>query len=252
MKTVKGEQTMKRTILILAVAALGTQAFAWEKTVDLKYQGLGAGRNQQVKFNGNKVNLAANQQNFKLSKATLQSGLTPYNNTTQKVYCVDLSQWTDTKNTNRYEVVTLEGLEALKGAANKSMKIEGLYKLIRSSSASGMGNAFTTKNNDYAAAFQMITWDVLYDFDGTAGSIDVSKGKFQVGQPMSSAVTQYYNTLKTGLLQEKNGAPMAGVYGLTNNCHQDYIMAVPEPGTMFGLAMGAAAMLRKRAKKSAK
>jgi hypothetical protein len=252
MKTVKGEQTMKRTILILAVAALGTQAFAWEKTVDLKYQGLGAGRSQQIQFNGHKSNVAANQQNFKLSKATLQSGLTPYNNTTQTVYCVDLSQYTDTKNTNKYEVVTLDGLEALKNASNKNLKIEGLYKLIRSSSASGMGNAFSTKNNDYAAAFQLITWDVLYDFDGTAGSIDIAKGKFQVGVPMSSAVTHHYNSLKTGLLNEKNGAAISGIYGLRNDCHQDYIMAVPEPGTMFGLAMGAAAMLRKRAKKNAK
>lgn len=227
---------------------LSSHAFALGKTVDLQFQGLGAGRSGMTQFDGaSKGNIAWAQQKFKFSNATADSGIQHLNTTTQRVYCVDLSQWTDTTGKPQYTVVTLDGLNALKSVPTKNAKVEGLNKLLRSSYKS-FGSAFTTNDNDYAAAFQLCLWDVVYDFDGTAKSMSLTAGRFQTINAPSIAVQTKYNQLRDGLMAETNGSASKGYIGLVNDCNQDYIAAVPEPGTMAAIAVGISALIRRRRK----
>ncbi len=238
---------MKKSLILTGLATLAvTPAFALEQTVDLKFQGLGAGRNGSIKFDSAVKNLALSQQRFSFSNATPGSAIKIWDKTVQNVYCVDLSQWTDTKNTQQYTIISIDGLDALKGASNKTEKVAGMYRLIRSTG----GSAFKTADNDYAAAYQMLTWDILYDFDGTSKSLDLNAGRFQKAT-ISSGVANKYNELRSAMLAQTNGSAVAGVYALKNACNQDYIAAVPEPGSVAALGLGAAAMIfrKRRAKK---
>lgn len=240
-----GFNLMNKLALTLSIAVLAGSAFAGD-FADLKYKGLGAGSATGIKFDDKSMNVMASQQKFKFTNVTNTHPISSFEGKTQPVFCVDLSQYTDTQGTQNYEIVTLDGLEALKNANQKDEKIAGLYKLMRVCGK----QALNTSNNDTAAAFQTIAWDVLYDFDGTAASLNLDSGRFKSN--LSGGAKAVYNNLKSGVLAEKDGSRLAGVYALRSNCNQDFIACVPEPGTYAAMGMGVAFILIQRKKKNRK
>lgn len=127
---------------------------------------------------------------------------------------------------------------------NKSVKSGSLGWLLNQydqvTSGSGAINAAK------AAGLQIAVWEVAYEGEG--GNYNLGNGKFKVvdgdntlGNQAISYAKGYLNAL---------GNNKADYFYYQNSKHQDMVGAVPEPGTMAALGLGAL-FLRRRKKKNA-
>lgn len=85
-----------------------------------------------------------------------------------KTFCIDVS--TRLKDPDVYEI---KDFDAHIGDAAKSEAIKKLYSYA-------MTNGLDFSQHDTAATFQAMVWEVLYDYDGTAGSLDTLSGSFKI------------------------------------------------------------------------
>lgn len=97
-----------------------------------------------------------------------------------------------------------------------------------------------------AAGLQIAVWEVAYEGDG--GNYDLSKGKFKIVDGDNTLGNQaiWYAKSYLGDL----GSNTADYVYYKNDKYQDMVGAVPEPGTMAALGLGAL-LLRRRKKKNA-
>lgn len=235
---------MKKLTLFIAMVPL--LAFANADKVNLTYKGNGAGHSGTIQINGKKLNVGIVQQKFQFAGMIKGSDLYSMNNKVGNVYCVDLSQWTDTKNTNCYTIVTADALPVVQGAPKKAAKLSAMNCLWNEGLGGQFGNAWTTSNSDYAAAFQLMNWELMTDFDGTLDSIKLDSGSFQLCSSLPAGAVSVFNALKQNMANKDFKCNPAPVRGLVNDCFQDYVTPVPEPATMAALGLGAAAAIRRR------
>jgi hypothetical protein len=96
---------------------------------------------------------------------------------------------------------------------------------------------------DWAAAFQMALWEIVYDFDGSnASSLDVTAGNVQFISPAPyfPTVLSNFNTLRSFI---GTNSTLDILRGVTHNDFQDQLVIIPAPGAValatlgFGLAL---------------
>lgn len=111
--------------------------------------------------------------------------------------------------------------------------------------------------NTQRAALQLAIWKVVYDFNyaNPGAALSLSSGSFKAltsenGSSQDSAIHLAQTYLNDFVA---NGTSGEYVYFASNNSprRQDLLGAVPEPGTMVALGLGALALLRRRNKKQA-
>ncbi len=102
---------------------------------------------------------------------------------------------------------------------------------------------------DMAAAFAILTNEIVIDYDGTLGSIDYAAGNNSVtdsaGDPIAGNVLAYYNTMLGQLGTDSSGFNLyaAGTTGIT----QDMVFfAIPEPSSMGLVSLAGLLVLRRR------
>ncbi len=234
--------------LLILGACIPALALADASSADLKFKGIGAGSSGQIEIYGKKLNVGVVQQKFHMSNVTKGSSLYAKNNQDQNVYCVDLSQWTDTKDTNKYCIVTADQLDALKNCPGQAQRIAALNSLWDCGLTGKFGNAWETTNNDYATAFQLMAWELEYDFNGAANSVNLGSGNFKYNTNMTAGAVSIFNELKSKVVDCKPNVPNNSVVYLKNDCLQDYVCPVPEPSTWAAMAAGVAILARRRRK----
>jgi hypothetical protein len=232
-----------------AVAVLAFAGLAQADTVNLQFVGTGSTRAVKVTIGASTFNTSAGQLKHAFS---LGNGVTtPLNGQTKVTFCTDLTEYVSPGGAT-YTVAPIASLPQTVGwAAMGATRAQAVYNLF--AAAGGAQNA-AGANADYAAAFQIALWELVYDYNGTAGSLSLTGGNFNVkqtdGTALSGAILTDVNAFFTAVTTGPNAA-QTGLLGLTNNGAQDQIVqldVVPLPaGAAIGLAgLGMAAMVRRR------
>jgi len=234
------------SLAAVAVAVAGSVAQA--DTVVMKFVGTDEGRTVKVTIGSDTFNCFAGQL---LHQFSMGNGVaTQLNGQTRVTYCTDLTQFV-TSAGDVYTVAPIASLPATTGwPAMGAAKAQAVYNLY--AAAGGQQNMLTA-NDDYAAAFQIALWEIIYDYNpANVGVYSLTGGNFKVknsdGTSLSSAVATKVGQL-FGMLG--TNVPQVGLLGLTNDCSQDQIIDVNviplPPAALAGLlGLGMVRLARKR------
>lgn len=213
------------------VAVVGLAAMASADTVNMKYLGTSLGRNVKITLNGNSSDVFAGQllHQFSGGTGTIGSQL----NGVQTTFCTDLSQFVNT-NFQSYSVVGVESVPN-PGTAIGLTKANMIRDLYGSANGLQFATGNNTSNNDFAAAFQMAIWSIVYN-----GSVTLNGSALTLkntnGTAISGTLLTAFNNVATyvgsGL---RNGGV---VYGVTSGSFQDQLVVVPMPAPAFAAGAG--------------
>jgi hypothetical protein len=114
------------------------------------------------------------------------------------------------------------------------------------------GQQFTS--TPHAAAMQMLVWEIVYDFAGTAASLDASNGNVRYQSTASTAghfngTLAIFNSFKTAV---GTGGSLSTLRAVTNGDNQDQIVIVPAPGALALIGAAAFIAVRRNRPRSAK
>lgn len=98
----------------------------------------------------------------------------------------------------------------------------------------------------HAAAFQMMIWEIVYDFNGSAASLDAGSGNVQyvitqTSQAYFANTLAIFNSFKTAV---GSGGDLSVLRAVTNGDNQDQLVFIPAPGALA--LLGAAALIVSR------
>jgi hypothetical protein len=225
-----------------ACAVLGSAAMA--DTVNVQFLGSDQGRNVKVITASSTMNVFAGQLIHRFSNGT---GEAAFLNGDRVTFCTDLLEYV----TTTPKTYTLVGLDDVPGPSgmglDKANAIADLYQY-----AAGTQSRADT-NDDFAAAFQLAIWEIVFDFNALGGrsSVDVTAGGFKAkktdGTALSSPITGYLNTLFNAIGSYSRNDP-GSLRGVTRSGSQDQIVEIPlpSPGLLAGAGLFSVAAVRRR------
>lgn len=106
------------------------------------------------------------------------------------------------------------------------------------------GQQFTSA--DWAAAMQMILWDIIADYDGVSpASVDIATGsiRYNSAAPYFPTVAAHFATLRNAI---GTNAPIGGLRGMVRPDFQDQLVLVPAPGPTVLALLGTGTLLGRR------
>lgn len=214
-----------QTKTIAAGIVFAATAAAHAGPVLFDFEGTARGKNVKISVDGDTSNVFAGSIKHKID------GVLAY------TFCIDPEQHTQRGVTN-FEIdsfasssLARDGWSAKAGIVAELAQIAGpdVWE----------SNASKTR----AAAFQVALWEVLVDFDGTAGSLSFSQGSFKSwnNDSVINAAEDMLDDLTFA------GADASGLMAYTHESHQDFMgYAVPAPGVLALSGMGGIALLGNR------
>lgn len=207
---------MRNMIVALALAA-GTCSAAAD-TVHLDLQSI-TGKTMVVGGHGT---VRAGQADMLVLPGGTSTEFTPGERL--RTFCIDVTA--RVVDPDFYE---LRDFDAYVGDATKSDAIKRLYTYA-------LNTGLDFSQHETAATFQVVIWDVLYDYDGTAGSLDTLSGSFRVtsnysGEPLLT--TQLAAAAHSGALNRN--LVFTALDSLNGGQDQLYYTVIPLPGAA-GLA----------------
>ncbi len=232
----------RMTVSVLAVAAMAGVAAA--DTIDLAYLGTGQGRNVRITLEGNSQNVFAGQLRH---AATTGVGMgVELAGQTLVTYCADINQLVGSSSST-YEIVNVSVLPSPNSVTTpggmgeiRAAAIQSVYAY--SNSLLGGQHVDLGVNEAFATAFQLVIWELVYDYDGTAGSINLASGDFKAtrtnGSALWSDVMGFANDLLTnGIVYDVSAK---GLVGLRSGTRQDQLveMNIPIIPTPTAAALG--------------
>lgn len=217
-----------RNLMCVTAGVLAIAGAASADQVDLAYTGSGAGQWVKVVSPGYNGDLYAGQILINITNST---GINL--NGDWMVYCSDLYQ-TVNDNYSTYDVLNVEDIPLSNPmGAVKAAAINDMY-----SWAAGYQYA---ADNDFAAAFQLAIWEIVYDYTGAPKVLaDIYTGAFQSYSTDSSPLSAGISAALSGLFASIGSGGSAVLLGLGNDTWQDQIIEVPGPGV---LSVGALSLL---------
>ncbi len=174
------------------------------------------------------------------------------------MYCTDLSGYMDFA----YALYNVDTPEAVFGT-DKANLIRQLWTLHydhswETDTAIYYGGSFggfisgqpaNTTENQIALAFSYALYEIVYDYDGTLPSLNLSAGSFQAGTSNPAASVGIAADWLSGL-SNLSGVPLANLVALIdttiNPTYQTLITEVPEPATVCLLGLGALSLIKKK------
>ncbi|MBC7835582.1 MAG: hypothetical protein H7Y88_10860 [Phycisphaerales bacterium] len=236
-----------RIAITAGLALMGSAAITNADTVEVRYTGVGLNRIINVSGTVFSGGVYAGELNHDFRNGNgLASSLTGI----IKTFCTELRQHV----TASWRVFDLQDVEdaPVPGPAMGSVKAQAIANIV----AGAAGNEHLSQN--YAAAFQMMVWEIVHDYDGTQASINIGAGsvRFSSGNAYFGGVggvaDLFNNTLKT-MIDDPNAA-FGGLRAVTNAYYQDQLVTVslpvvvpvPAPVMMGAAGLVGVAYLRRR------
>jgi len=220
------EKEMKKIAFIAAVCALvGTPALADIYTVgstsEVTYTGVTGGT---IYISGSWYtgSVAAGSYNLVVDSVSMQS------------FCIDLQ---DTSTTAKQTYL----VNALKDAPDPTYgpmgptKATGLAELLHENWVPGMTAADLL-------SLQVAVWEVVTDYDGTAGSLDLTNGNFMASD---TGAATYLLDIDGGYAPTWLFVGLTSPYKVGDPAYQDYVVRVPLPGAVLLGGLGLVAAGRK-------
>jgi PEP-CTERM motif len=245
---------MRDSICLFCLSALlCTSVFADLNEIEMSYEGIDVGGKQGIILNGDNMTfgnglLAIDTKNPDGKLAELLG---------ERVwgYCYELEQYASYQY-NTYQVASLQ--EAI--ATDKADLISQLWAqhYDHSWEQSTLINAYdpdNTSENKNALAFSFAIYEIIYDYDGDLGDLDLAVGSLRsrISKTNPSEAVGIAELWLNGLVDPSvYTGPMAQLLSSSHGSRQDFIVeitgpvVVPEPATMTILALGSLALLRKR------
>ncbi len=226
--------------LILAMASTSVEA----NTVDVSFAGVGLGRNVRVTLNGNTRHLFSGQMNHNID-GTLDNGTVLSG--TYTTFCTELTEYVNW-GTNPFEAVDLE--QAPESGPMGAMKAQAITDIYAYAGGDQLLSSAEGGTANFASAFQIAIWEIVYDYDGTEASLDVAAGNLVIKSsnysPLYSGVSAHVDNLlgAIGL-----NASIDDLFAISADGFQDQIVIVPLPAPlMLGCAGLALVAVRRRFK----
>lgn len=235
----------KFLLAAMAFSIVGSAAMA--DTVNMKFTGTAQGRNAKITFGSNTQNVFSGQLKHTISGGT---GSAAALNGNWLTFCTDITQHVTSTN-KVYDVVNVSQVPAGSpmGVAKAGL-ITSLYNVA------GNNALLVAANTDLASAFQLAVWEIVSDFNPSAGrsSLSITNGWFNAKNTDGSALpTVIANYLTTWFDAIAGGSPVTGnsaLVGLANGDAQDQIISVappiPAPGSLALAGLGLGLIARRR------
>lgn len=206
---------------ISAIAAVAVMAgVAGAETVDLAFINPGYGRNVTIAGPGPYTGVFAGQLKFDMDGKEITT------------FCIEVAEPV-TKATTEYHVLDIAQVPGEPGPMEQQ-RADALSRLYDAAADAQFGTDHST-----AAAFQVAVWEIVFDFDGTQGSIDFNNGEFKLlgdgGYNLAGIAGAWLSGLGGNM-----GGGMTQLAGLYNDGKQDQVVMVPLPAPV---AMGLAGLL---------
>jgi hypothetical protein len=239
--------TRSAALLISVVAAtFASTASAAPETVDMSFTGTGKGRNVKVTYNSSDRNLFVGQLKHTISTGTgWASSLVGDHRT----YCADLDQYVS----GTTSVFSVQPVSARASQVDGSRAPDITSALTNIYVSNGPAAAAATASEDFASAFQIAVWEIIYDYNADVGlaSIDLTAGHTRFastnGSPLSSGIMTQFNNIIASVGLESGGP---GLYALMSGQRQDQLIYVqgliPTPGSATLMALGSLAFIHRR------
>lgn len=184
---------------VVAVVLAASPAFAsYSDTIAMQFQGIGLGQNVQLTVGTSTFNTFAGELIFRSSPASTGDG-SLFANLTLPTFCIEPTQGVQsglqtygiTASPADTSGVFQSGLPML--SASQTSAIENAMTLLVSHRSGG------TLTNDIAAGFQLALWDIVVDYNDSAGrsSLSLTAGSFLArsmnGSALSSSISSWAN-----------------------------------------------------------
>lgn len=209
-----------RVLTIAVVAAMAGAANA--DTVDMSFVTTGYGRNVTIDAPGPYSSVFAGQLEFDMGGKDVIT------------FCVELAQLVTSTSTT-YEIMDVADVPGQPAPMGQD-RAEALSLLYDAAAGAQFGT-----DHDDAAAFQIAVWEIVFDFDGTQGSIDFGAGAFQLlgdgGHGLAGIAGGWLSGIEGNL-----GSGVTSLAGLHNDSKQDQLVMVPLPAPVAMGLMGLVAV----------
>lgn len=233
---------MLKTMLIVTGAAA---AVASADTVNLRYLGAGRGETVRIYLDDHAMNVFAGQLRHEFTDG---DGILQDYNGEQITYCTDLTQYVDRQGTE-YEVRDLTELPDAPHIPHMSaFQAQALRDLFAFAAGKQVSESV---DNAFAAAFQLMIWEIVWDLDDGEGVNDLSlhygnfRAKNRNGDSLPNAIKNAFSNLRGALGMDTNDRTLIG---LASDCAQDQLFQVPTPGSMALVGMAGLLAAKRRRK----
>jgi hypothetical protein len=240
-------------VLVASSLAMSVAALASAATVNLTFDGFGAGLSMRLNYAANNHYSAANRTTGGVIAAREHLFTNTGNGATMANYCVQVFESVSPGNTYAYDVVTVENVPDFPPGP-------GPMGALRAELMRNMYGRFYSQVKDgtddvKSAAFAMLVWEISHENLTGAGAtakdvldnlaIDVSLGAFQASGSATlsgnqlAAFNQAQSWIAT-MVADSSTMRTYGIYGLTNPSAQDHIgvvVPVPAPALLAGLGL---------------
>ena len=232
---------MRRMLAAAIVSIGGVAASAGASSIDIEYQGVHSQGTYHVSVNGSTSHVFAGRMDYEVVSGS-HGSFTP--GTSFSAFCVELDQVVRGA-AESYDVHA----ESL---ADSNLGISDLSSGIATDRTEALSalflrhfNAAVSGSKAQASAFQLATWEIVYEGDG---AWDLGAGDFQVTSGDAGARTQAQSLLdEIAGLEGDYGAVSDLLVGFGSGQYQDQLTLIPLPApAVMGLAGLAAAMVARR------
>ncbi len=232
---------MKKSVAFIVVGMAASASMA--DGVDLRFKETGAGSNVKIQYGSTSQNVFSGQLLHEFSNGT---GIMADIQGDFFTYCTDITQYVN-RNGTRYEVTPLTQIPNAPGVTPMSFEqAQAIRNLFAGADGAQFGESVS---NDLAAAFQLMVWEIVWDFGPGESPVDLdlSTGSFRAsktnGSSLSSGVLSQFSTLRTYVGQVSG---VGGLVGLSSGSAQDQLFVVPGPGSGVLAGMGLLLATRRR------